>query len=140
LVIGPSFIHKRQFEADKNEKLKLYYNPLMSELMLACDAAISGCGSTLYELAACGTPTIGILAADNQKMAAEKMKSLGVILFARDVEQIPDCIRRLSFEKRSEMSRTGQGLVDGMGAARLAEEINMIVSNKVQNALEATLP
>lgn len=40
----------------------------MSELMQQCDMAVSAAGSTLYELCACGMPTITYVLADNQKL------------------------------------------------------------------------
>lgn len=47
--------------------------------MEKCDVAISACGSTLYELAVCGVPTIGIIIADNQIGICEKLNNMGVI-------------------------------------------------------------
>ncbi len=41
--------------------------------MNKCDIAISGCGSTLYELAVCSVPTLGLIIADNQEKIAYKM-------------------------------------------------------------------
>lgn len=38
----------------------------MSEIMCKCDVAVSACGSTMYELCACGVPAVTFSFADNQ--------------------------------------------------------------------------
>lgn len=38
----------------------------MSEIMCKCDVAVSACGSTMYELCACGVPVLTFSFADNQ--------------------------------------------------------------------------
>lgn len=104
----------------------------MSELMMACDIAVSAGGSTLYELAACGTPTVCFAMADNQLE--------GIAAFGRDHmisagDAIPDqdgvieCILRQleivsgEYEARIEQSVRLRALVDGGGAGRIAENI-----------------
>ncbi len=52
----------------------------LRELMEKSDIAISAAGSTLYELAMCGTPTIAIVTADNQKYIAEEMENKGIVI------------------------------------------------------------
>lgn len=128
VVIGPAF-PKGYLDTFSHPKVKLYYNPIMSDLMKKCDLAVSACGSTVYELAACGTPTIGIVVADNQMMAYEKLKQLGIIK-GSNVENILDSIKEMTYEKRLEMSRKGQELVDGLGAKRLASEIIRLITKE----------
>ncbi|HOQ17438.1 MAG TPA: UDP-2,4-diacetamido-2,4,6-trideoxy-beta-L-altropyranose hydrolase [Defluviitaleaceae bacterium] len=129
VVIGPAF-PKGYLDTFSHPKVKLYYNPIMSDLMKKCDLAVSACGSTVYELAACGTPTIGIVVADNQMMAYEKLKQLGIIK-GSNVENILDSIKEMTYEKRLEMSRKGQELVDGLGAKRLASEIFNLINERI---------
>lgn len=131
VVVGPAFIFKEQLKSLYSDKVKIYYNPNMSELMLKCDLAISACGSTVYELAACGTPTIGIIVADNQRLAAEKLEKLRVISYSKNIEQIISCIKDLDFNTRVLMSKKGQNIFDGQGAKRLAQEIKTILLNKI---------
>lgn len=64
----------------KYPQIKAYENANMSKLMIDCDIAISGCGSTLYELCSMSVPTIGIIIADNQKNIAKKMQQDMLIL------------------------------------------------------------
>lgn len=83
IVIGPSF-KKENIEQlvrlkHTRNNINLYFNANMVEIIKKCDIAISACGSTLYELAACGIPTLGLIIADNQKKIAYKMHEKGLI-------------------------------------------------------------
>ena len=102
----------------------------MSGLMKKCDIAISAAGSTLYELCACGTPTITYTLADNQVLAAEEFDHQGLMLNAGDcrnnalfIENIEYNLKKLilSTEKRMEISKRMQSLVDGNGAFKIVE-------------------
>lgn len=62
VVIGPlnaskRQLHKRYSNCEQVELLENVTN--MAVLMRECDIAVSACGTTLYELAACGVPTVG---------------------------------------------------------------------------------
>ena len=54
-------------------------------LMQQCDAAISAAGSTLYELCACGIPTVTYVLADNQILGAQAFRKIGLMPCAGDV-------------------------------------------------------
>lgn len=131
IVVGPSFTHKDSLEKIAGDNIYLHCNPKMSELMQKCDAAISACGSTVYELCACGTPIVGIVTADNQVMAARRMDSFGALKYAESPEKAAKHLESLNYRARVRMSETGQGLVDGYGSTRLAEKIRKIISSKV---------
>lgn len=101
----------------------------MSELMLSCDLAISAAGSTLYELCACGTPTICFAWADNQLPGAAAFGS-GYMPSAGDFRAEPDrsigqilsfvsTLRRDAAARQTQANAL-QSLVDGQGAARIA--------------------
>jgi spore coat polysaccharide biosynthesis predicted glycosyltransferase SpsG len=122
VVIGPSFKHYDELKKNENERIRFYFNPKMSVLMTKCDIAISSCGSTLYELAACGTPTIGIVIVDNQLMAAEYMSKSGSIIYS-DINDLLFSIEELTYEQRKVMSISGKKLVDGLGVFRIIDKI-----------------
>lgn len=122
VVIGPGFTNINRLMKYKKYNVKVCVNPVMSELMMDCDAAIASCGTTLFELAACGTPTIGIVAAENQKFAAKYMDKEGVIKYS-SIENIFNTIKTLDYEKRYDMSIKGKKLVDGMGIKRIVDNI-----------------
>lgn len=127
VVIGPSFIYEQTLRAMESHNIRLYKNPRMSKIMEKSDLAISACGSTLYELATSGIPTIGVIVADNQKKAAKKMEDSGIIVYARNMENIADNIVKLNHQKRMYMAKIGQKLVDGLGGVRLAKEIQTML-------------
>lgn len=101
----------------------------MSDLMQKCDVAISAGGSTLYELCACGIPTITYTLADNQLLAAKEFDSQNVMINAGDCRNnenffdiIYDTIQNMNKEQRFRFSQKMQLLVDGSGAERIAQE------------------
>lgn len=104
----------------------------MSELMQNCDMAISAAGSTLYELCACGTPTITYTLADNQLLAAEEFERQELMINAGDCRNNAAFIENLNkkldyyagnIEKRKIVSEKMQLLVDGYGAERIVERL-----------------
>lgn len=131
VVVGPVFTHKVSLKKIESGNIILHNNPKMSELMKKCDTAISACGSTVYELCACGTPIIGVVTADNQIMAARKMSSIGALKYAEGLDEAIQHLKNLNFETRVRMSKTGQGLVDGHGSIRLSGQIRKIAGGKV---------
>lgn len=104
----------------------------MRSLMLRCDAAISAGGTTLFELCACGLPTVTYVLADNQIMNAASFEKAGLMLNAGDIRGNGHYVERI-FERlellvrdrplRQRMAGQMQTLVDGRGANRLAKAI-----------------
>ncbi|MCI8683806.1 MAG: UDP-2,4-diacetamido-2,4,6-trideoxy-beta-L-altropyranose hydrolase [Lachnospiraceae bacterium] len=104
----------------------------MSELMLNCDAAISAAGSTLYELSACGVPTITYVLADNQIPGASAFEARGIMVNAGDCRKKPDFLAGVCRElkllaadakRRVKMSKKGRETADGTGAEQMIREI-----------------
>lgn len=104
----------------------------VSSIMLRSDLAISAGGSTLYELAACGTPAMAVILADNQEFIVRKMDELGYVkslgwydrldnvLVANTVNDMVN-----NYQERKEMSSKGQRLLDGKGTERI---VNVLTS------------
>lgn len=104
----------------------------MSELMLQCDLAVSAAGSTLYELCACGVPTITYVLADNQVYGANAFSNLDIMINAGDdrvdgnlTDNILCDILKVScdVEKRKKMQYKGLSAIDGKGAIKIVQEI-----------------
>ncbi len=103
----------------------------LCEYMCKADVAISACGMTLYELCACKTPTIMYLLADNQRGNLEGFIRGNIFESIGDIREKIDftlLFNKLAYlisnrEKRYEMVRKVQEMVDGKGAYRIAEEL-----------------
>lgn len=101
----------------------------MEDYMQNTDVAISAGGTTLYELCACGTPTISYSFADNQWYNVKQFEEDGLIDYAGDirgdniVENITHYLERytVDFQLRKNRSDRMQEMVDGKGAVRIAK-------------------
>lgn len=103
----------------------------MKDYMIQADVAISAAGTTLYELCACGTPTISYSFADNQLDNALYFQEEHLMDYAGDVRDT-DIFTRIAllldeycsrYELRKERSKKMQELVDGQGAVRIIKEL-----------------
>lgn len=106
--------------------------------MQSCDLAVSGGGTTLYELCAAGVPTLSWSMADNQAVFAGKMAEAGACSYAGDIRdeaersrvlcQVDDwiCTRADAYAGRAIRERESaqmHALTDGKGASRIAGEL-----------------
>lgn len=105
----------------------------MASLMSSCDLAVSAAGTTLYELCALGIPAISYTMADNQLSCANAFADTSAIPYAGDIRKDASPVLQTVFTFMTEMSeseekrrRAGTAmrqLVDGNGAARIAEAL-----------------
>jgi len=133
VVVGYACCNKHEIEkvAYNKTNINLYYNVTnMAELMYKCDLAISAGGTTLYELAATGTPTIGIIQVENQILQTTKFEEKGLIINLGNGNELTKTkflytFKSLSnnYKKRKEMSKLGQMIIDGKGAKRCVDKI-----------------
>lgn len=123
----------KQYEKEKN--IEIYRNVTdIDQHMKNADVAVSAGGTTLYELCACGTPTITYMQADNQWNNVEEFQNENIMDYAGDVrrDNVPERVCKLlnlyeNNEKlRQERSRKMQSLVDGRGAARIVEALKTL--------------
>lgn len=128
VVVGPSFNNTEALKKFENNKIKLYDNADMLKIMQKCDIAVSACGSTLYELAMCGVPTIGIIIADNQVGIAEKFSCMGIIKSLGWYDRINkdifiDSVVSLSedYHERNKINKEASLIIDGKGAERISK-------------------
>lgn len=134
LIIGnfnPHFEEMKALER-KSANLRLYHNVQnMADLMSQCDFAVTAGGSTVYELAAVGVPFICFSYAENQEKITEYLHRTGVAYSAgayhRDPEDVLERIAAKTMElvgdyrKRNMCYEKERGLIDGLGAERLAK-------------------
>jgi spore coat polysaccharide biosynthesis predicted glycosyltransferase SpsG len=100
----------------------------MPSLMAWADVAVSAAGSTSWELAFMGLPTLSIVLADNQSPVAEALErhrlawALGEGT-AMAPSRVTSALRELLADprRRAAMSRQGRSFVDGRGPRRVVE-------------------
>lgn len=109
----------------------------MLKIMLASDIAISAGGQTLYELARCGIPTIGICLAENQEMNLKEWSEGGFLKYIGwhnskslfyNLEKSIETLK----EKRTRLicAKAGREKIDGKGMCRI---IKYLANNKKIN-------
>lgn len=101
----------------------------LSSLMCASDLVVSAGGSTLYELACLGVPTIAIPIVENQVRNAQGFARMG---FGLDIDSLCWSIDELESavfqligdaEMRRSFSERSSRIVDGYGATRIAKAL-----------------
>jgi len=129
-VVGASNPHYRELESFVRESqlpVRLKSNPMdMPELMAWADVAISAGGSTCWEMAFMGLPSIILILADHQRPIAEQLDKRGVAINLGWHETVSSAHIRQAItsllvaeKSRVEMARRGKELVDGEGCARV---------------------
>ncbi len=107
----------------------------MRGLLCGMDIAVSAAGSTMYEICACGVPLITYVTADNQIPGAEAFEGLELAESVGDVrefasvekfvEKLLTAVDELAgdYDRRVEVGRRMQEMIDGYGADRMVKEI-----------------
>jgi len=98
-------------------------------LMLRADLAVSAGGVTALELAATATPAVGVCLAANQRRNLLGLADEGALVAAGDADDpgLPAAVRAavaalaVDPERRRRLGARGRALVDGLGAARVAD-------------------
>jgi len=110
----------------------------MAELMYNADMAISASGTTSWELCCIGVPTIMIALADNQRNVGKRLAEAGISInlgWFNDVSEtmIQESVKSLINNQKLRVSMSGHGkaLVDGNGAARIVNEIEMLIGSSM---------
>lgn len=106
----------------------------MAELMRTTDIAIAAAGSTSWELVAMGVPALLTTVADNQLRIADQLDKAGAAINLGSVDDLTTelLLKELTRlmedrQRRALMSRKGQELVDGKGAARVVARMLELV-------------
>ncbi|WMJ24047.1 UDP-2,4-diacetamido-2,4,6-trideoxy-beta-L-altropyranose hydrolase [Paludicola sp. MB14-C6] len=135
IVIGNYFTNTAQLKkiAKHCNQLHIYENiECISQLLLKCDIAISASGTTLYELCACGTPSIIFSFADNQTRIRKAFGEQNVMRDCGDfrtdtkycIQHIMQSINELENKNlRILLCQKELKAVDGHGAYYLATQL-----------------
>ncbi|OGW85578.1 MAG: UDP-2,4-diacetamido-2,4,6-trideoxy-beta-L-altropyranose hydrolase [Omnitrophica bacterium RIFCSPLOWO2_01_FULL_45_10b] len=134
VIFGEENPHGEMLEkAIKKSEKNITFLPAVDSLvplMEWASIAVTGGGSTCWEMAYAGVPFLAIILADNQKQIVSFLQSRGILISLGEYnqqtpEKISATIHSLIFDpkKRAEMSRAGQSLIDGKGALRVADAL-----------------
>ncbi len=120
-------------------KIRLLHNASnMPGLMAWADIAVGAGGTTGWEMAFMGLPSLMLVLAGNQNIVAGGLAGAGAAVNLGpadrlDASNLAGLIAELSQaqSRRREMSENGQRLVDGLGARRVVELAVGLDSNKI---------
>ena len=98
----------------------------MPALMAWADVGLTAAGSTVWEAAFMGLPSLLVIRAPNQRPIAHALERAGVATLTGPAEAVSPAVLSQSLtalaqdpDRRGEMARRGRELVDGDGAARV---------------------
>lgn len=137
IIVGSDF-EPGYVDRLKGYKAVLHENADMKECMVEADLFISSAGSTLYELAVTGTPSISYILAEDQIKVAEKMWEENCSVEGGRYsefrsQELADSIRRVSdFEIRKKMSDRGRKMIQSQGALNVVRQIAILLNIKRQ--------
>lgn len=134
VVVGGSNPYYEELQAAARHSsfaIRLEHNVAnMASLMARADVAVSAGGSTCWELAFMGLPSIVLALAENQDAIAEGLDSAGVVRSLDRQGDVTVLELRNGLEKliqgeavRAKMCGLGQQLVDGLGGHRVAFQL-----------------
>jgi spore coat polysaccharide biosynthesis protein SpsF len=133
VLLGPGFCHDGQLapllETCPHESLIVRDGDVRAN-MLAADLAVLSFGVTAYEAAACALPAVHLCLTDDHALSSSVFPQAGVAVslgLAEDVEEarLVEVVEGMlaDHEGRGAMGVRARCLVDGNGAARIAEVI-----------------
>ena len=136
IISGPFNTHGEELHKlyDENPQVEIHEHvTCMKEIMKQCDVALSATGSTIYEVSALGVPLIAFYFAENQRQGAEMLSEITHVIncgnYADDAEQtVGNAVKTLlkcvkDKEYRETLYHEERSLVDGQGAARIAQAL-----------------
>jgi len=131
VVVGPQNPNKKSLQkiVKRRPRTRLHNQPpYFVELMLRADLAVGGGGTTTWERLCLNLPSIVITQADNQEPLTASLHNQGLVNWIGHSRSITEEeIKIAIFETISRydecLSFSGCGLVDAMGALRVAETI-----------------
>jgi UDP-2,4-diacetamido-2,4,6-trideoxy-beta-L-altropyranose hydrolase len=137
VVVGPQNPHLLELQRavrDCPAPIHLMHSSQdMAGLMAWADVAISGAGSTCWELAYMGLPAVLLVLAENQRSGAEGLHQAGAAVNLGwhqqvKVSEITDELTVLchDYRRRQELSYNSQRLIDGKGAQRVLNVLALL--------------
>lgn len=129
VIIGSDF-DESYVSLIKSLKVFIHRNVNMKKCMLEADLFITSGGSTLYELAVCGTPSISFCLADDQKLVAASIWQKGISINAGSFNEYNEDKFMAAYNQvvndfnlRKIISSNGQQLISSNGAKNVVREL-----------------
>lgn len=143
VIVGSMNNHENELRKMELEHTNIHLHKNVTNMemyMRQCQLAVSAGGTTLFELCACGIPTICFSFADNQQAGTAGMGKRKIMQYAGDArdtnvaETIRDQLLSLiqSRTLRQEYTNRMRELVDGKGVQRIAD----VLSERRKDSLE----
>lgn len=133
-VIGKAYAHFAEMQktiTEVNIEVELKQDVSnMAEVMTQCDAAISACGLSIFELLCIGMPSLTLTDEEKELYTAERLAQCGCVIDLGRLAKLTN--GRLeeglhsvldNTEKRRELSARGMQEIDGNGAAKVLQAI-----------------
>lgn len=138
VIIGPEYDNRDKI-MNVADEVACWFNlvenpPDLPVRMANADLAVSGFGTTAYELLAAGTPFIGIPVVDNQKQTARAFKDAKLAEMVTNIDNLENKLRILveDTKSRRELVERYHGIIDGDGVEQIFEEIRSNVAGTHQ--------
>jgi UDP-2,4-diacetamido-2,4,6-trideoxy-beta-L-altropyranose hydrolase len=138
LVVGPANPHRQRLTAIAPASVEIVVDPPdIAGLMLAADLAIATPSTSFWELACLGVPALLLVTADNQRAVARAAENAGVAVvfgesYQLDTRKLAAALTTLAADpaRQQRLSEAGRNLVDGRGAARIADAVATAIGVK----------
>lgn len=103
----------------------------MLELIAAADVAVSAAGSTPYELACAGVPSVIVAVAANQVPIARAFDRAGLAIGLEEPSGLAAAVRKLGdAELRARVAAAGPAAIDGYGAFRARDALTAVFAGR----------
>lgn len=132
IIIGPGFDNRNEITEAMCEtdcQFDFVEDPGdLPERMVDADFAVSGFGTTVYELIVAGTPFVGIPVVENQRRTARAFESRKLAEVANTEADLQRNVHKLyeKTELRQNLLSKYESLIDGNGVERIFDRIRMV--------------
>lgn len=128
---SPHYEAIKDFAEQHDHITHISFTQKMAALMLEHDLAIGAPGTTSWERACLGLPSIIIPIANNQRTMCQKLTQQGIALAieANEIDQLNDYVDKL-LQQWQTIHQNSLAICDGLGAFRVANAINQLAATE----------
>jgi UDP-2,4-diacetamido-2,4,6-trideoxy-beta-L-altropyranose hydrolase len=125
--------HRREFVARHVDRVTELRPDDLPAALARCDIALLAAGSTVWEAATLGVPTIALIVAENQEASARAAADRGALILSDardgcDLAAVSHMVTALASDRdrRGRMTVAGRALIDGHGRMRVVRAIEAL--------------